>query len=203
MKHILNSAVKFVKITLPFLFLTVFFIGSCKNKNDDEPAKTQDTCGTLSMTYMVDGNQLHYDYSIFLAGVLPIDITIKNFGTNNEFIYLTSISGGTADTTYARECNGWLFTNQDYPLLNTNKTSKSVTAIGDSWTNYNSFDTTTYTVISKNLSITVPAGTFVCDQIIYNSYIAPQMDTLYFNNAVGIVKTVGTSFVQELRSKNF
>lgn len=203
MKYIFAILFKKSGIILTIILFAAILAVGCKKKNDDDSAKQQDTCGTLSMSYLVDGNQLHYLYTIFLAGVINIDITIKNFGTNNDFIYLSSISGGQADTTYAKECNGWFYTNSNYPLINTNKTAKPINSLGDSWTNINSIDTTTYTVIAKNVNITVPAGIFICDQITFNSFIKPQIDTLYFNNTVGIVKVVGTSFTQTLNSKNF
>jgi hypothetical protein len=196
---------KSLKALLGIAFVTLLIVSGCKKDNDTTSAPTPapvDTCGTPSMSFLANGRVLKYNYTVF-GNTDTLAITIKSYGANDEFQFLLVYGGTPVDTTYGKECGGWLYRSDSYPLLSTYKDRKSTTAVNDTWNYSDASVTATYKVIAKNVSVTVTAGTFVCDKITYHDVSTINTDTLYFNNTVGDVKYNGALFDYELKSKNF
>jgi hypothetical protein len=194
---------------LVFLFFSLFSLNSCKKEEtksepEPEPVPTPvvtDTCGTPLMTFLKNGNQLVYDFTIS-GSTVPLTHKIKTYGSKGEFKTVISSSLYT-DSVYSKECKGWMQRSPRYPLLSSYKSRKSVTAVNDTWTYSDGAITATYIVLAKNISVTVGAGTFVCDKINYKQNGSANTDTIYFSNEVGDVKYIGTGFDYKLKSKNF
>lgn len=195
-----------------FLFIGVAFLSfelltGCKKSKDEEetvtptPTTPADTCGTPLMSFLADGHILTYDFTYF-SNTFVLTMKTKSYGNAGEFKTILS-STLINDSVYSRECGGWLYRSAAYPLLNTYKYRKSSTAVNDTYTYSDAAVTAVYKVIAKNVSITVPAGTFICDKITYKQNGTINTDTLYFNNSVGDIKYVGSAFDYKLKTKNF
>ncbi|HKR05877.1 MAG TPA: hypothetical protein VJY62_14675 [Bacteroidia bacterium] len=173
------------------IIITGIVISGCKK--DDEHG-----CGTPLMTFLADGHKFRYAHSGYLGFVDTVDITIKKYGTDGVFQFLQVGMGGHYDTLYLKECDGWLYRSSDSSMFAAEKIRKSITAVGEVWTS-----STKYRVTAKNVSITVPAGTFICDEIKYDETSA-YPGVLYFNNTAGEIKDHGGKGASRtLISKNF
>ncbi len=195
-------------ICLIFILFCVLTISCKKEKGEEEPipeatpvVPSTDTCGTLLMSFLSNGHQLVYDFTYF-GTTIPLTHTIKSYGSKGEFKTILS-SALINDSVYSKECNGWLYRSPRYPLLNTYKFRKSATALNDAWTYTDAAVTENYLVVAKNISVTVSAGTFICDKITYKKNGTSTTDTIYFNNQVGDVKYINAGFEYKLKSKNF
>lgn len=187
------------------VLVTGLVVSGCKKKSDDDddavtPTPT-DTCGTPLMTFMADGHVLTYDFS-YLGTTITMTHTIATYGTTGQF-KTTLASSLLNGTVYSKECGGWLYRASTDALVNTNKYRKSTTAVGDTWTFVEGSTSAVYLVLAKNQSITTPAGTFACDKISYAQTGTLNVDTIWFNNAVGDVKYSGTLIDYTLKTKNF
>lgn len=183
------------------------YFSSCKKDTEETtpeatvPVVTPtDTCGTPVMSYLAAGHILTYDFSYFASSFI-LTHTIKNFGSNQ---FKTVLSSSVInDSVYSKECGGWLYQSPSQSLTSNHKYRKSSTVVGTTWTSINGSITANYVVIAKNVSVTVPAGTFTCDKITYHQTGTSNTDTLFFNNSVGDVKYIGTGFNYALKTKNF
>ena len=195
-----------IKGIASLLLITVSIFTACKKSEDDvvvvepTPIPVVDSCGTPLMTFLTNGHILTYDFTYF-GTTITLTHTIKSYGTKGEFKTILN-SSAFNDSVYSKECGGWLRRSPKYPLLNTYKYRKSATAVNDAWTYTDASTTVNYVVVAKNVSVTVPAGTFVCDKITYHQIGTSNTDTIYFNNTVGDVKYVGL-IEYKLKSKNF
>ena len=185
----------------------VSYLSSCKKDTEETTPDTSvpvvtptDTCGTPIMSYLAAGHILTYDFSYF-SSTFILTHTIKNFG-GNQFKTILS-SSLINDSVYSKECGGWLYQSPSQTLTANHKYRKSNTVVGDTWSSTNGATTATYVVIAKNVSVTVPAGTFLCDKITYHQTGTSNTDTMYFNNSVGDVKYLGTGFNYSLKTKNY
>lgn len=148
------------------------------------------------------GNKCVYDYSEVYSddSVLTLEVT----GQTSGGAYQYSISGGGqifaqgGNTRNMKECNDWV--SVSITGEPTTKTYKLNRALGDTWTVNN---VNTYTVVAKNVTVSTPAGNFVCDKLTYYTAGAFNTDTIYYSNDIGEVKYDGLFDEFTLRSKNF
>lgn len=197
-----------VKTLTALLLVAGMVVTGCKKKSDDDddnitPTPTPtDTCGTLAMGFLANGHILTYDLSIF--GGMPFLMTHTMTTYPGGKIRTVLSSSTLNDTLYSKECGGWLYRAAISDTLRSeNKYRKSTTAVGDIWSFSEGGTSAVYTVLAKNVSVTTPAGTFVCDKIKYEQNGTLNVDTIYFNNAVGDVKYSGALIDYTLKTKNF
>ena len=181
-------------------FLTIG-IWSCK-KDDSGPSCTS----TSNFKYLKVGNWMSYDYSDLGSNDDSLRMEVQSQPSAGT--YLTKLIGGgvsvqsTSDKRYTKECSDWLYVSAaGEPDLNTNKVFPANRTLNQSWAVNN--NSSTYTVVGKDVSITVPAGTFTCDKLTYHSTGTINTDTIWFSNDIGYIKYDGLLFWYELRAKNF
>ncbi len=194
-----------LKVIAALMLAAGMVVSGCKKKSDDDDDGTtpnpNDTCGTPLMTFMADGHVLTYDFT-YLGTTVTMTHTIATNGTDGQF-KTTLTSSLVNGTVYSKECGGWLYRASTDALVSTNKYRKSSTVVGDTWTFAEGSTSAVYNVLAKNQSVTTPAGTFVCDKISYAQSGTINVDTIWFNNAVGDVKYSGTLIDYTLKTINF
>ena len=114
-------------------------------------------------------------------------------------------------TTYLQACGNSIYQAETADLANKKEVYRIDGNVGDTWT-YTSTSfggstvTTTTTIAEKNVSVTVPAGTFVCikfRQVSTSSAGGSATTDTYINNSVGPVLVDGSSVNYELARKNY
>jgi hypothetical protein len=134
------------------------------------------------------------------------DVTYSS-STASDVYMATSVSdqGSLNYTDYFHPCNNNLYigTTVSAAQTSTQVDQVSNSMLNSSWTeNFNS-TISNYKVIAKNVSVTVPAGTFSCDKITYQQNGAANVDTIFWNSSVGNVKYNGVFLAYEALYKNF
>lgn len=201
----MKNIFKTVLLTVFSVSLITFMVSSCKKEDTSVPEPeanpiTIDTCGTRYFTYLANGHVKVYDYS-HNGTTFEVTTTISDFGSNGEFktLYSSTVWNGFS---YEKECGGWLYESSTYPIPVTRKNRKALTHLNETWTDYDSTLMSDINVIAKNVSVTVPAGTFSCDILTVHQHGAPSTDTIFYNNSLGNIKCI-CNFNYELKSKNF
>jgi hypothetical protein len=192
-----------------FLALSATIFYSCKKDNSTSAGGNSGGACSNSFTFLANGKEL-----------VAIDVDI--FG---DTTYLTNSFTATADagtfknvigdsvsgvntivgTRYMRGCNGWLTSDVNLNVADSLKLQKENCIIGDTWTYYDpqGMNYNTYVVDKKNVSVTVAAGTFTCDRLLYTQVGAFNTDTVWWSNTYNIVKYSGFLFSYQLYSKNY
>ncbi|XZF13054.1 hypothetical protein ACTHGU_14805 [Chitinophagaceae bacterium MMS25-I14] len=189
-----------------FLFATL----SCK-KNDSSGSSGSGGCQNNGyIKFLKVGNKWNYNYLDFFSADTSMTMEITSEPSSGVFV--TTLTGGgyvvsaTGNKRYTQECNDWMLVNPAIAPTAADKTYKLNRQLNDTWTTIPGNITTitnSYTVIGKNVPVTVPAGTFTCDVFAYNQQGTFNTDTIYFSNEVGYIKYVGFLYEYELKSKNF
>jgi hypothetical protein len=190
------------KLTV-LMTVVICIIASCKKDNDDS---SSGPC-IHSFTFLKNGAELTYSYS----GLFGTSSTVKNIydSTSQAGVFKHTIknisNGATLGTRYMKGCGGWLYNDVTVNIKDSLKNIKEDRALGDEWGYYDPqlMKFNEYKVYKKNVSITVPAGTFTCDQLIYHQEGTINTDTLWWNNTYSYIKYSGFLFGYELTSKNF
>ncbi len=179
--------------------MSISVLTGCKKDSDDDstPAPT-------TFTFLGDGRQLEYSFnSIFLPDTsFTVNLTADGGAFKNVQIFYPSVN---KDSTWLKECGTNLAISGTSSSVDcANIFFKGTRAVGDSWSfTTSSGSTATHAVVEKNVSVTVAAGTFICDKMTYRSTTSITTDTLYFNNQYSFIKYEGLLGNYELRSKNF
>ncbi|PZF74184.1 hypothetical protein [Taibaiella soli] len=169
--------------------------------NNGNGGNTSGSCTNNGLAkFLKVGNKLVYDYSEVYTddSVFTMEVT----GTTSAGSYQFALTGGgqvfaSAPARVMRECNDWVKVSASGEP--TNLTYKLNRAQGDSWV----VGSSTYTVVEKNVTVSTPAGNFVCDKLSYYTPGTINTDTIYYNNDIGQVKYDGLLYEYTLRSKNF
>lgn len=184
--------------------LVISSIVSCKKENDD--SSSSGPC-THSFTFLKDGAELTYNYS----NIFGSSSTVKNIyaSTSQAGVYTHTIkdmsSGAVVGTRYMKGCGGWLYNDVAANIKDSLKYLKESRAVGDEWRYYDPqyMNFNQYKVHKKDVSVTVPAGTFICDELIYHQEGTFNTDTLWWNNTYSYIKYSGFLLSYELASKNY
>jgi hypothetical protein len=187
--------------TFLVIAVTILFI-SCK-KDSDAPSGGACSHG---FGFLKDGASLTYDYSTLFTPNSTVTISFDSISAGVFSETIRDVSNSTVlGTRYMKGCNGWLLNDIVQNVSDTLKYMKESRALGEEWVyfdpqfmNYND-----YKVFKKDVSVTVPAGTFTCDEILYTQRGAINTDTLWWNNTYSFIKYSGLLFSYELKGKNF
>jgi hypothetical protein len=187
------------KITLSIITTVsiIFLISSCK-KDDNNSCSNNNY-----MKFLKVGN--YWSYNLFDALTSEDSIGMKIESQPSAGTYFMKIYGaGTpvqigGDKRYMKECNDWFMVDPTSEPDDNDKVYPAVRSLNQTWTVGNS----TYVVVGKDVSVTVPAGTFTADKLTFHSAGTINTDTIWFSNDVGYIKYVGLVYDYELRSKNF
>ena len=187
--------------------LGVITISSCKKDNDSNPGCTNNT------GWLRNGNEAVFENtSIFLAA----DTLYTSFAevSTGVFRSTSKFDDGTVypiQTTYLQACGNSIYQAETADLANKKEVYRIDGNVGDAWT-YTSTSfggntiTTITTIAEKNVSVTVPAGTFVCiklRQVSTSSAGGSATTDTYINNSAGPVLVEGSSVNYELARKNY
>ncbi|MCW3125949.1 MAG: hypothetical protein JWO03_1607 [Bacteroidetes bacterium] len=188
------------KLLFPVALIGLLFLASCQH------ATTTTNC-INTFPYLANGHTLHYSITdAFLFSDTSFDVSIGI--TSSSDVYMStgvSDQGSLNQTGYFHPCNDKLYLGNTVSAAQSSGNYERVNnvPVNTTWSETVSGTTYNYAVIGKNISVTVPAGTFVCDKVTYHEAGTINTDTIYCNAAVGDVKYDGTLFSYELHHKNF
>jgi hypothetical protein len=183
---------------------------SCKKDNGTPAA----SC-TNNTQWIKPGHQFVYENFpiLIMADTLYVDLVEELPGT---FKSTSKFDDGTSyptQVTYLQPCDNSIYQALDVTLSNKQEIYRIDGNVGDSWTNVTTSTggnsvTTTTTIAAKNVSVTVPAGTFSCIQFhnVATSSAAGSITVeteIYLDNNAGLVKAEGNTAHYELVRKNY
>lgn len=197
-------------IHLSMLLLLTISISSCKkssNSNNNVPGNCVNTTGWIK-----DGHRWVYTNEPIYIFADSLFNSMDAAGTG-VFKSSSSFDGGPAQSVYLQPCGTDIYQSTSAAMTNSVIIYKTDGNVGDTWSNtLNSTGgytvTSTFTITDKNVSITVPAGTFSCLEIYQESH-SSQPGSLaveayvYLNNTYGMIMTDGNTVHYELVRKNF
>ncbi|MBC7536290.1 MAG: hypothetical protein H7258_11415 [Ferruginibacter sp.] len=190
------------------LLLGTLTIFSCKKDSPNNNAACANNTGWLKNGHA----------AVFIN--TPIFITADSLYASFEevstgvFKSTSRFDDGTlypSQSNYLQACDNSIYQAVAADLVNKQEVYRINGNVGDTWTftttssGGNSITTVT-TITQKNVSKTVPAGTFVCDlfhQVSTSSAGGSATTDTYINNAAGPVLVDGTSVHYELARKNY
>lgn len=204
---------KTIKIYMA-LFAITLFIASCK-KDDDSNNNTPTNCTNLT-GWIRDGHKWVYSNEpiLFFADTLYVSC----FSTSTQGVFRSEdlFDDGSfypIYKSYTKPCGNDLYSSSTEDMANANIPYKLNGSIGNSWTSTTTTTlgytaTNTISIAAKNVSITVPAGTFLCDKYhVISTSNQPGSITvttdIYLNNDYGMILTDGNTSHYELVRKNF
>jgi len=202
-----------MKIKLNYiLLLLVIATNSCK-KNDDD-SNIPSNCTNIT-GWLKNGHQFVYvnEPILFFADTLTTTIEEVSAGVFKGTNVFDDGSTYPSFSGYTKPCGNDIYSAADVAMSNASVTYHVDGNINDTWssvaTSLGGYKVTnTYKITGKNISVTVPAGTFSCLKINVVS-VSTQPGALtvitdiYLNNESGMIKTDGNTTHYELARKNF
>lgn len=193
-------------VTLSLLVTVTIF--SCKKDNDPITPDCANNTGWLR-----NGHE-----AVFVN--TPIYITADTLYASFEevstgvFKSTSKFDNGTVypvQFNYLQACNNSIYQAATVDLSNKQETYRIDGNVGDTWTTTNTSTggntiTNVNTIKAKDISITVPAGTFLCmklNQVSTSSAGGSASTDTYINNNAGPVLVDGSSVHYELARKNY
>lgn len=191
-----------------------FLTTSCGDDEDTDNIIPSD-CTNLT-GWVVSGHQWVYDhYSDYIfADSLTVTVAAEigngvfrvNSVYDDGFIY-------PAYTTYMKPCKNDIYSSSSENMADAFVAYKVDGEVGESW-NYTGKTQAGYTatvqqeITGKNISVTVPAGTFSCLKLhqVMNSSQPGSLTVIsdiYLNNQYGLIKLDGNTTEYQLRRKNY
>jgi hypothetical protein len=186
------------------LFILVLFalisFNSCKKESTDNQSSTP----TTPIPYLAIGNKWVYNVT---GGITGYSTFTKQIISNNNGVYVSStLWDNTAGTAvYEYSDHGFLDTYDEGETQGANQHLVEYTnpKVGDTWTRITPSETYYHTMVSIDTSITVAAGTFVCNAVKTEFKNAFNDQYTYWSNQYGQIKIDGLELSTELASKNF
>lgn len=188
-----------------FFLCSVLCFGLCFScQNDDVPGANCNP--TADFPYLEIGNKWTYNYSEFFSGNSELTYQIVAMPEPGYFtVAIGSQSSFLPDEGTWYSCGesiSGLYIDSDEPEDNVFALSNPV--VGDSWSNVtDSGGVGNYEVVETDVSVTTPAGTFLCDKITYHQPGTINTDTIYESTTIGRIKYVGLAISYELKAINF
>jgi hypothetical protein len=191
------------------ILIFIIVLGSCTKNNPNSTTNnpTDTTACSSSFGFLRNGDSLVYTVDL-LGNVSTNTVTYTSTSQSGTFKQkLTDPTDANLNgaVLYLKGCNGWLTQSYTSTVSDTSYYIKENRIAGDTWQWYDPTyeDTNVYTVAQTDTSVTVTAGTFVCDKILYYQVGTINTDTLWWNNTYGTIKYSGTLISQELIGKNY
>ena len=190
-----------------FLLLGTLTIFSCKKDDNNIP-----TCANNTGWLKNNHEAVFVNTPIFISA----DTLYTTFAEVSPGVFKSTskFDDGTVYPTqsnYIQACNNSIYQATTSSLVYKQEIYRIDGIVGDNWTSTTTSSggntiTTTSTITEKNVSITVPAGTFVCirfTQVSTSSAGGSVTTDTYINNNAGPVLIDGTSVHYELARKNY
>ncbi|WP_369995320.1 hypothetical protein [Winogradskyella sp.] len=183
------------KIVILALLLT-FSCSSNDNNNENS-----NSC-EFDIPFVVQGNKWTSNVTTFGFDGGQIENEVMACGDNGLEVVITGPTGSI--TNIWKQEDGYLWTNANNAVEGFNRFYKINAEVGDVFT-YNNNEGALYTteVIAVDSTITVPAGTFICDVYKKTSTNVINETFTMWNHDVGQVKSDSGFTVFELASYNF
>lgn len=191
------------------LLLGISTISSCKK---DDPDNNNVTCAN-NTGWLRNGHEAVYANSPLFIAADTLYATFSEVSTG-VFKTTSKFDDGTlypVQVNYQQPCDNQIYQAMTADMANKQEVYRVDGNVGDTWTftttstQGNSITTTT-TITEKNVSVTVPAGTFVClkfQQVSVSSAGGSVTTNTYINNNAGPVLVDGTTVHYELARKNY
>ncbi|MDB5226881.1 MAG: hypothetical protein JWN78_1074 [Bacteroidota bacterium] len=194
------------------LLLLTISISSCKKSsnstnNNNIPGNCVNNTG-----WVRDGHSWVYTNEPIYIFADSLFVTMESAGSG-IFKSTSTFDNGTPFSGYAKPCGNYIYQAADAAMTNAQIAYYVDGNINDTWSSVVTSTggytvTNTFTITDKNVSITVPAGTFSCLVIHITSHstqpgsLTVETD-LYMNNTYGMIETDGNTSHYELVRKNF
>ena len=182
-----------------FLLSMAVVISSCSD--DDDPAPSGGS--TTGFKFLAAGRTLTYSFQSPFFTDTVLTASFADLGGSVFTGTQTSLpNNDLAGMTYLKLCSGNIATGETSTVDCANIWMKSSRNVGDIYTYLESgTDSASHEVIAKNVTVTVPAGTFTCDKMVYSDGF--NVDTFYFSNDNFIIKYESPFVSYQLKSKNY
>ncbi len=188
---------------LLFTVLIILSATSCKKKSISTAICTD---GSSNFTHLGIGHELVYAF----YGFSDDTMIVTNLSTTSAGTYKSTITfepSHTVQDIYYSACGSDLYTSTNGDYMQYGHWWLSLDAkVGDSWSRTLNSSEYTYTLYSKDATITTPylGNTYTnCYKFSYRSNTGFFTDTIYFKPDLGIVFYDGSSASYELVRKNF
>lgn len=191
---------------LPAL-LIVFFTSCKKNDVPDDPSDCINTTNWIK-----DGHQMAYVNKSPFYQADSLFVSFKEVG-DGIFESTSVFDDGLlipAAKVYLQPCRKWVYQASGSAMDDKQPVYLLEGVVGDTWqSTTTSFAgnqvVTQFSIVAKDISVTVPAGTFNCLQIQGISVVSGQtIETNHFiHSEKGIAKVTGTTVSYELGRANF
>lgn len=185
------------KILFPLLVLALVF--SCSS--DDDSSGSQNACD-FDIPFIVEGNKWTMNVTQFGFDAGQITNELMTCGESGMEVLITAPNGSL--TNNWKQEGGYLWTDANDAVDDYNRFYKINAVLGDVF-EYTRNDGTVSTteVIAIDSTITVPAGTFVCDVYKKTSTSVINETFTMWNHEVGQIKSDSGFSKFELDSYNF
>jgi hypothetical protein len=202
-------------LAIAILLAGITLMTSCK-KNTSTTTGNVIPSGCVNTTnWLADGHKLVYaTYSPYIsADSLYVTFHLVSPGVFSSTSIYDDGSLYPAATSYLKPCSTIIYQSTSSSMSNAEIGYKTDGTIGDKWTailislgGTTGYDTTT--IAAKNVSVTVPAGTFNCIQLhsvvtIHTPYYQTVVTDYYLDPTYGPVEATGTTVDYELARANF
>ena len=183
------------------LFLGLLMLAFNCSSSDDGDNGNNNSC-EFDMPFIVEGNKWTSNVTTFGFDGGQIENEIIGCGDNGMEVMITGPTGSI--TNHWKQEDGYLWTDANGAVDGFNRFYKKNAEVGDvfTYTNLNG-DLYTTEVIAVDSTITVPAGTFICDVYKKTSTAVINETFTMWNHDVGQVKSDSGFTVFELASYNF
>ncbi|MEO6721009.1 MAG: hypothetical protein ABIN67_11590 [Ferruginibacter sp.] len=191
-----------------FLLLGTVTIFSCQKEHDADNPNCANNTGWLKNGH----KPVFVITSIYIAA----DTLYTSFEEVSPGVFksTSTFDNGTfypTQTVYMQACGNIVYQSQSLDFANKQEAYRLNGNIGDTWTTSvistgGNTVTTVTTITEKNVSKTVPAGTFICiklHQVSTSSAGGSVTSDTYLNNDAGPVLLDGTTAHYELARKNY
>lgn len=191
------------------LLISLSLFISCKK--DDNSGNSSGPC--TNQTEWAKGG--HLFVYVNNSGYILADSLYINFEEVSQGIFKSTDTFDDGSiyppiSTYMQPCGNSIYQSTDGNMANKQEVYRTDGKVGDTWTASitsvgGAQTTNTISIAAKDVSVTVPAGTFKCIQLHTVSTVQGQsIETeMYLNNKSGPVKVAGATTAYELARINF
>jgi hypothetical protein len=199
------------------MLLATLTIFSCKKDHDDNnvvtpPVTPPATCAN-NTGWLRNGHEAVFVNTPVFIAADTLYATFEEVSTG-IFKSTSKFDDGTVYPTqsnYIKPCDNIIYQAPAADMANQQEVYRINVSLNDTWTfttgsSQGNTITVVTTITEENVSVTVPAGTFVCDkfhQVSTSSAGGSVTTDTYINNDAGPVLVDGTSVHYELARKNY
>lgn len=195
-----KTIMKNIKNLVFCLLAACLLLSSCK-KEEDNTKPTGQTVWMPGKWYKAN-NQKVFD---FVYNNNVIDSLVMGMQKEDSGVYeLRTWDKTTSQTTFQFFEGGYLKSfNTGQTKLNATRIAKIDAKQGDTWKDFNGTDTVQCTITNTGVKVSVPAGTYTCNEMEMKYLKSGSVLTFYSNDEFSVVKIVTGAVRYELRRTNF